>query len=412
MQREIAASVRDNRRTAVQACHGPGKSFLADRIACWWLDTHEPGTAFVSSTAPTASQVRTVLWREINQAHKKGNLIGRVNQTEWLIGNQLIGFGRKPANPAEGSEDETVTAFQGIHEEYVLVIIDEACGVPEPLWIAADSLITGVDCRILAIGNPDDPTSTSPRCTPRTATGRPEDQRVRHAERHGRDVPAALKKIPPRPPGCRRPRRSTASARLCTRRRSLGISQGRVGRCPPVQLRGCVQAPRLHVEPRRHGHPRRRRGRRRGRDGHHVHAVQEVHPALPKRDPKENPTDGNQWRSRKDDPTACVAEIMDAIGAVRVVPGPGMVTRPVRVYIDSIGVGWAVVGSVQEKCQARGLLEAEVNAVAVSEASEEPETYMNLRAELWWKARDAFREREHDLSELDDVTINELTFPK
>ena len=39
-QREIAESVRDNRYTAVKACHGPGKSFIAARIGCWWINVH------------------------------------------------------------------------------------------------------------------------------------------------------------------------------------------------------------------------------------------------------------------------------------------------------------------------------------------------------------------------------------
>lgn len=114
-QREILESVRDNRRTAVRSSHGIGKTKVAATAACWWLDSHPPGEAFVATSAPIASQVRGILWRYIGQAHRKGNLVGRVNQTEWLIGNELIGFGRSPAKPAEGGEDETVTSFQGIH---------------------------------------------------------------------------------------------------------------------------------------------------------------------------------------------------------------------------------------------------------------------------------------------------------
>jgi hypothetical protein len=52
-----------------------------------------------------------------------------------------------------------MTQFQGIHARYLLVVIDEACGVPEWLWDAVLSLVTNEGARILAIGNPDDPTS-------------------------------------------------------------------------------------------------------------------------------------------------------------------------------------------------------------------------------------------------------------
>ena len=151
-QKEIAYSVRDNRRTAVQSCHDVGKSYIASRLICWWISAHPPGEAFVVTSAPTFQQVRAILWREIGKAHAKGNLIGHTNETEWKIGKELVGFGRKPS-------DYSPTAFQGIHARYVLVVLDEACGVPESLWDAADTLITNEQSRILAIGNPDDPTS-------------------------------------------------------------------------------------------------------------------------------------------------------------------------------------------------------------------------------------------------------------
>ena len=151
-QVEIARSVVANRRTAVKSCHGVGKSFSAARFIAWWLDVHPPGEAFVVSTAPTDKQVEAVLWREVNKAAKKADppFMGRVLTKEWKLGNELIAYGRKPA-------DHDPTAFQGIHALYVLVILDEACGIPKELWLAANSLASNENSRILAIGNPDDP---------------------------------------------------------------------------------------------------------------------------------------------------------------------------------------------------------------------------------------------------------------
>ena len=161
-QTEIMESVRDNKYTAVPSCHGPGKSFIAARTAACWLDTHPPGSAFVVTTAPTWQQVQAILWREIRRAHRKGRLPGRITlECQWYHGSggnrnfqddELIGMGRKPA-------DYDQSAFQGIHARYVLVIIDEACGVPRQLYDAVDSLVTNNLSRVLAIGNPDDPAS-------------------------------------------------------------------------------------------------------------------------------------------------------------------------------------------------------------------------------------------------------------
>src|SRR5262249_44798244 len=61
-------------------------------------------------------------------------------------------MGRKPPDYSE-------SAFQGVHRKFVLVILDEACGIPEWLWTAVETITTGPHCRIVAIGNPDDPSS-------------------------------------------------------------------------------------------------------------------------------------------------------------------------------------------------------------------------------------------------------------
>jgi hypothetical protein len=151
-QVEIAESVRDNRYTAVKSAHDTGKSFSLARFAAWWIDVKPD--PFVVTTAPTWKQVNSILWREMRKAHRQGKLGGRINlDAEWYMGqDELVGFGRKPA-------DYDQAAFQGIHALNVLVLIDEACGVPQSLFEAADSLATNRRARVVAIGNPDDPAS-------------------------------------------------------------------------------------------------------------------------------------------------------------------------------------------------------------------------------------------------------------
>jgi hypothetical protein len=158
-QQEILQSIVDNRYTAVKSCHGIGKSYTAAAAACWWLDAHPPGSAFVVTTAPTDTQVKAILWREIQRLHKRGKLLGRITEdAHWKLDDgELIAYGRKPADKV--SPEEAMQAFQGIHALYVLVILDEACGVPKWLYDAADSLATNDDARVLAIGNPDNPSA-------------------------------------------------------------------------------------------------------------------------------------------------------------------------------------------------------------------------------------------------------------
>jgi len=155
-QVEVAESVRDHRYTAVPSCHQTGKSFGGGILSCWWIDTHNPGEAFVVTTAPTDPQVKAILWREIRRAHRKGGLPGRITlDAHWYLtelGDELVGLGRKP-------NDYDPDAFQGLHQKYILIVIDEANGVTKSMWDAVDSLATNEHARVLAIGNPDTPGS-------------------------------------------------------------------------------------------------------------------------------------------------------------------------------------------------------------------------------------------------------------
>lgn len=151
-QIEIMESVRDHRHTAVHSCHTIGKSKVAALICAWWIDSHPPGEAFVLTSATTESQIKAVLWRELSRVQTAAQLPGRMTQAEWYMKmpsgkEELVAFGRKPA-------DNDSTAMHGIHAKYVLVVFDEAYGIADPLWEAADSLVSNVYSRFLAIGNP------------------------------------------------------------------------------------------------------------------------------------------------------------------------------------------------------------------------------------------------------------------
>ena len=164
-QEDVLRALVDNDHTAVRSCHGSGKSLLASVIACWWIATRPIGEAIVVTTAPTFAQVHSILWEEIRKHHIRARqryedglspmpLPGYVTQgDQWKSDNgQLLAFGRKPA-------DNNDHGFQGIHRRYVFVIIDESCGIRENLFTAVEAITTTEDSRILAIGNPDDPSA-------------------------------------------------------------------------------------------------------------------------------------------------------------------------------------------------------------------------------------------------------------
>jgi hypothetical protein len=161
-QREIMRAVLKHRHTAVPAAHDVSKSHTVSRLAAWWVEEHPPGEAFVVWSAPTENQTKAIVGREIARAHRRGGLAGRITlDGRWYVGpkdaEELVAYGRKPADLVDASQ--AMQSFQGIHARYVLVILDEATGIPPWLWDAAESLATNEGSRIIAIGNPDDPSS-------------------------------------------------------------------------------------------------------------------------------------------------------------------------------------------------------------------------------------------------------------
>lgn len=147
-QREIADSVRDNKRTSVRSCHGAGKTFDAAMLVLWFLLCHPKSR--VITTAPTFRQVEKVLWQEIRKAHKaaKVPLGGDLTLTQLKIDDGWFAFGFSTDDP---------DSMQGQHAKYILVVLDEASGVKQPIFQGADALLTSANARFLAIGNPTDP---------------------------------------------------------------------------------------------------------------------------------------------------------------------------------------------------------------------------------------------------------------
>jgi hypothetical protein len=148
-QKRINESIIKNRYTAVPSCHSAGKSFFSAMKTGHFIDSHTIGSAFVVTTAPTSAQIESVLWRELHRVHALAGLRGRLTRSgypQWRVGDELIAFGRRPTE---------IASFQGIHSRFILIILDEADGIDEQLWIAADTLASSGHARVLAIGNPD-----------------------------------------------------------------------------------------------------------------------------------------------------------------------------------------------------------------------------------------------------------------
>jgi hypothetical protein len=153
-QEAILNALRDHSRVTVCSAHGIGKTWVGAAATLWFLYTREP--VIVLTTAPTHRQVKEVLWREIRRQHRRMFENSRLPE-EWLSQRGEV---RETAlrlaedRYALGLTTDEPDRFQGFHSPHVLVIVDEASGVEEPIFDAIDGVLTGAEARLLLIGNP------------------------------------------------------------------------------------------------------------------------------------------------------------------------------------------------------------------------------------------------------------------
>lgn len=147
MQEDILRSIRDHIRTAVKACHAPGKTFIVSVAALWFLCAFRD--SIVISTAPTWRQVKDVLWREIRRLRENARLdlggVPKLDPPSLEFGPKWYGMGLSP-----NDED----SFAGWHAPYILVIVDEASGVPLKILHAIRGLLASGNVRLVYLGNP------------------------------------------------------------------------------------------------------------------------------------------------------------------------------------------------------------------------------------------------------------------
>lgn len=147
-QVRIMESVRDNRRTFVPSGHSTGKTHIAARIVLWFMLTRGP--AICLTTAPKLVQVRDLLWARIRAAHGQSRvpLPGRCILTRY----EPIPY--DPEWFAVGHTARDAEGFSGYHEADLLIVLDEAPGVPTPIWDGVEGMMSGVNVHLLCIGNP------------------------------------------------------------------------------------------------------------------------------------------------------------------------------------------------------------------------------------------------------------------
>jgi hypothetical protein len=140
-----------NFRLAIASGRGIGKSALVSWIVLWMLTTRIGSSTIVS--ANSEAQLRSVTWAEITKwlamamnSHWFELSATRVLPAKWLA--DLVERDLKKGTrywAAEGRlwSEENPDAYAGVHNaDGVLVIFDEASGIPDPIWSVSAGFFT------------------------------------------------------------------------------------------------------------------------------------------------------------------------------------------------------------------------------------------------------------------------------
>ena len=157
--REMAAHIKANRtreafevfRMAVASGRGIGKSALVSWLVLWMVTTRIGASVIVS--ANSEAQLRSITWSEITKwlammlnSHWFEISATRITPAKWLT--ELVERDLRKGTRYWGAEgrlwsEENPDAYAGLHNsDGVLLIFDEASGIPDAIWDVAQGFFT------------------------------------------------------------------------------------------------------------------------------------------------------------------------------------------------------------------------------------------------------------------------------
>ena len=368
-QAEFLQEIANNTRLiSVRSGHGTGKSTAASWAMLHYLLMRFPNK--IVCTAPTSSQLFDALFAElkrwVNELPKPiRELLNVKNDRIELI-----------AAPSEAfislrvSRAETPESLAGIHSENVLMVIDEASGVPESVYEASVGSRSGASATTVMLSNPTRSSGTffesQTRLADRYWTRRwscldsplVSDAFVQEMkERYGENSSAFLVRV-------------VGDFPLADDDTIIPYHLAESAQNRDVQI--APDTPTVWaLDPARFGADATALCKRQG-------------PVV---------TDITSWRG---------LDLMQTVGRVKAeydaLPPS---SRPREIMVDAIGLGAGIVDRMR-------VLDLPVRGINVSESPSMGTTYLNLRSELWWKCKAWLEDRACKLPK-DDKLLSELT---
>lgn len=362
----------DERKISVRSGHGVGKSTGAAWAMLWYASTRYPVKVVV--TAPTSAQLYDAMFAELKRWIKE---LPPALEQLWEVKADRIELKASRTEAfisARTSRQEQPEALQGIHAEHVMLIADEASGVPEAVFEAAAGSMSGENAVTILLGNPVRGSgffydthnrlrgqwkTLKVSCVDshRVSDAYVEEMATRYGEESNAYRVRVLGEFP------------TSDDDTII---SLELAQSSVNR----DSRAAQDAAVLWgLDVARFGNDKS---------------------ALAKRKANELMEPVERWKG---------LDTMQLVGIVKAEwDNTAPEDRPAEILVDSIGIGSGVVDRLRE-------LGLPVRGINVSETPSMVDTYLNLRAELWFKCKAWFASRDARMPQDEDL-LAELVTPR
>ena len=157
-QKELLDAVAEGTHPgiAIRSGHGVGKSTVLSWTLAWFLLTR-PG-AKILATAPTRRQLKDILWAEVSMWLHKAIPVVRDMLTIYSetikVQDRNDWWARAVAVNTAASPEEQAETLAGYHHKHFMALIDEASGVPDPVFNPVEGFLTQEDNFVIMTGNP------------------------------------------------------------------------------------------------------------------------------------------------------------------------------------------------------------------------------------------------------------------
>jgi hypothetical protein len=157
-QEDVLESFPHHPKEAMSCAKGPGKTAVMSWLGWNFLATRVDAQGVATSTS--ADNLRDVLWKEMAYWQSKSPFLSQY----FRLDSERITSVERPKTwwfaarsyPRSANPNDQALVLQGLHGHHILVLVDEAGGVPRSILATAEAILTGGgDQHIVIAGNPN-----------------------------------------------------------------------------------------------------------------------------------------------------------------------------------------------------------------------------------------------------------------